>query len=250
MKGLLSGLLLAASFSAPAQTNDLHAYLSETRRLQRTGENEQALERHLWFHKHALEHDPSMYGVRLSFAMGDWKRLAETYPPALRAMMKVRDEKTQRIIDGEGSYALFHDVASLNETLGENGKTLELFKTLEEKQPGMAMLCWNLVKDLAFDQKRMDLLTKYAADPTADFQDVKEDYQRLAALIEKKDIGGSQLKDYAENRFAQQTVQLINLATTLEKPDVAIAIQKEALGILDDPRIHAALSADRSSAQH
>jgi len=38
------------------------------------GKNEEALERFLWFHDHALEHDPAMHGVRLPYALSSWTK--------------------------------------------------------------------------------------------------------------------------------------------------------------------------------
>ena len=38
-----------------------------------------ALAKHIWFHDHALEYQPSMYGVRLSFALSYWKQLSRKW---------------------------------------------------------------------------------------------------------------------------------------------------------------------------
>jgi len=80
----------------------------------RTHKKEEALERFIWFHEHALEHDQSMYGVRLSFALSYWKSLGESYPPAQKALVKTRDDKAKLIREGRGSKNLFHDVMALN----------------------------------------------------------------------------------------------------------------------------------------
>ena len=47
----------------------MQKYLSDTQEMVRKGKYKEALERFVWFHEHALEHDPAMTGVRLSFAV-------------------------------------------------------------------------------------------------------------------------------------------------------------------------------------
>ena len=61
--------------------NDMQVYLNETQELVRQQRYAEALERFLWFHDHALEHNPGMAGVRLSFALSYWKNLGDVYPP-------------------------------------------------------------------------------------------------------------------------------------------------------------------------
>lgn len=61
----------------------------------------EALETHLWFHEHALTHEPFLRGVRLSFALVDWHRLATVYEPAIVALLATRDPKVAQIRSGD-----------------------------------------------------------------------------------------------------------------------------------------------------
>jgi len=72
----------------------MQKYLSDTQQMVREGRYQEALERFVWFHDHALEHEPSaMYGVRLSFALSYWKSLGDVYPPAMTAWWKCETAK-------------------------------------------------------------------------------------------------------------------------------------------------------------
>jgi hypothetical protein len=99
------------------------------------GRHEEALRDFLWFHKHALEHDRAYYGVRLSFALGYWKELADVYEPAAVALDATRREAAESLLRGEGSRSLFHDVASIDRELGRTEKTYELFVALKAAHP-------------------------------------------------------------------------------------------------------------------
>src|SRR6266481_4765649 len=103
--------------------------------------HEDELRDYIWFHEHALEHQPSLYGVRLSFALWYWIELANDYPEARTALERIRDEKTRRLLNGESNRELFHDVESINERLGKEEATYELFAALEKSNSDFAALC-------------------------------------------------------------------------------------------------------------
>jgi len=112
--------------------------LTAAKRLAAEGKFQQALEKHVWFHNHALEVRPSYYGVRLSFALSDWVELGKKYPKALVTLRGIRDEKTARLLAGNANRGLFHDVESINDHLKESSATVALFKKLDGAQPEFA----------------------------------------------------------------------------------------------------------------
>lgn len=81
----------------------------------REGRFAEALSEYIWFHEHALEERPSLYGVRLSFALAYWLDLAEQYPAALVSLQNIRDQKTKRLAEGARDRELFIDVSAINE---------------------------------------------------------------------------------------------------------------------------------------
>ncbi|MBX7210600.1 MAG: hypothetical protein K1X78_19995 [Verrucomicrobiaceae bacterium] len=112
-------------------TNLAEAAYEAAKRYAREGKFAEALERHEWFHHHALEHHPAYYGVRLSFALSAWKELGEKYPPALESLRLVRDDGRSKLRAGNASDELFHDVVSINHTLEEDDSTMALFREIE-----------------------------------------------------------------------------------------------------------------------
>ncbi|MFO1093722.1 MAG: hypothetical protein U0992_10475 [Planctomycetaceae bacterium] len=56
----------------------------------RDGRSELALTKFLWFHGNALHYEPSLLGVRLSFALSYWLDFASEYKPAMDAYLRVR----------------------------------------------------------------------------------------------------------------------------------------------------------------
>ena len=74
----------------PGEKPDLERIRQEANDLMAKGNYEDALQRHLWYHNHALEYDAAQTGVRLSFWLSDWVELGRRYPKARQALLEVR----------------------------------------------------------------------------------------------------------------------------------------------------------------
>src|SRR5690348_8938818 len=91
----------------------------EPRLLFKEGRYDEALIRHIWLHDHVLDDNPSLYGVRLSFALANWIELANKYPKALAVLKDIRNKKSARILAGKLERNLFDDVHAINHYLDE-----------------------------------------------------------------------------------------------------------------------------------
>ena len=230
------------TISSQEGEEEMQKYLNDTEEMIRLGKHQKALERCVWFHNHALEYDPGMYGVRLSFALHSWKLLGNIYPPAKKALFEIRDRKTHQVENGEGDTSLFHDVASLNETLEEESKTTNLFEQLDRKNPEFANQCWKLAKDNVISAKRFDLVQKYMENPIREFTGVKAAYDENLTFYANPQVGGVHFKEYNENHFIEECLRLIEVAIHLGNQEAAQQIQKKALEVVDDIRLRGVIS--------
>lgn len=112
--------------------------------LAREGRHEEALREFQWFHEHALAENPSLAGVRLSYALSRWAELGKAYPPARAALEAVRDRDTAVLLAGKGDRKLFMDIEAIYDTLGEKQRTHGLFVELEKIDPELAQSCASL----------------------------------------------------------------------------------------------------------
>ena len=144
-----------------------HEVLERARNARLAGKYEDALRDHLWFHEHALEEDPSLAGVRLSFALRDWIYLAEQFPLARRALQAIRDRDTQRILNGGATLARFHDISAINSALGEERATHELFTQLDAQLPELAKDCAELALPALVAVEDFQIARRYLPDPVA-----------------------------------------------------------------------------------
>lgn len=197
-----------------------------------------ALAKHIWFHDHALDSSPSLAGVRLSFALRYWKDLGDVYPPALESMIAIRDNKMDLLAGGQGNWQLFHDVASLNRTLDENTRTVDLFRTLDQEQQELASQCWDIAKKVMIRTKAYDLIRKYVGNLLSELDDILEIYNMNVEMYGGEGFG-EEFKTFNENHFVEETLTLIDLALALDEFQSANEIQAKALAILNDPRLAA-----------
>jgi len=129
------------------------------------GRYKEALRDFIWFHENALEHDRAYYGVRLSFALGNWKDLADVYPPAMGALEKVRSRAISSLRTGNRDRQLFHDVVSINRELGRVRETYELFRELWQNHPELAKDWGHLAVESVVDAGDFKLASKCLPHP-------------------------------------------------------------------------------------
>jgi hypothetical protein len=157
---------------------DPRARLQRGQEAAAAGHYEEALRDYIWFHEHALEHEPSLYGVRLSFALWYWMELANEYPEARTALKRIRDEKTTRLLNGDTNRDLFHDVESINERLENEEATYELFATLEKAKPDFAAVCADLAMPAIVKAEDFEMALRYTPSPGDTLRRYSEAFNR------------------------------------------------------------------------
>lgn len=210
--------------------------LDDARTFREKGEFAKALERHEWYHANALRFAPAQYGVRLSFALGDWIELGKQYPPAIASLKRIRDEGTKTLEDGKGDAHLFHDVETINDRLSESDATIVLFKKLDAEHPALAADCFRMISRTLIEKNEMELFAKYIGDPKAYLTEQIETFTLTAGHIRKGPRGEAAVIPF-KNRLIELTLTLAKLAT--DKGDPALAAELKAMTnkAAPDPRL-------------
>jgi tetratricopeptide (TPR) repeat protein len=245
MKAMIARIaVLLLVFASPVAATDMQTYLRDTNALVERGDYPAALERYIWFHNHALDHEPAgMYGVRLSFALSSWKSLGDVYPPALEALVAMRDTKTRTVLEKPGDFGLFHDVVSLNRTLEQDDQSIQLFEAVQSTAPEYAEKCWQVVKDAVIAAKRFDIAREYLRNPLKEFDRIHGMYILTTSLSDKIGMEREEFAKYNNDHFVEQCLQLIETAIAIDDLESAKAIQAKALTVLADERLKAAIPA-------
>lgn len=191
------------------------------------GRYEEALRDYIWFHEHALEHEPSLYGVRLSFALWYWMELANEYPEARTALKRIRDVKTARLLNAEANRDLFHDVESINERLQNEEATYELFSALDRAQPEFAAVCADLAMPAIVKAEDFEMARRYTPSPGDVLRRYSEALnQDIEALEREPPSKAPRLEAYVQIYVRRVRLLLTILRGNNESPEAdAVAVR-------------------------
>lgn len=212
--------------------------LKEAVQLADEGKYEEALQKHLWYHEHAVEADRSQSGVRVSFALSYWADLARKYPKALDALKGVRDQGAARLLKGEGDWSLLFEVDSINDNLGEPGATVELFRKIDAANPEFAKSIYQGAHRKLVSQGEYALARKYMRDPSEQLDLSRRSLE--LARNRQGDLPPSALRA-SERMFAEEIVRVITVLAKTGDRERALEIQAEALKLVDSPAIRDAV---------
>jgi tetratricopeptide (TPR) repeat protein len=215
----------------PTETDPVKI-LNEARQFARSGRFDEALQRYLWFHEHA-ELQPSLHGVRLSFALADWHALGTSYPNAKEALISIRDRDVQGIKNGR--FELFKDVARINQYLGDESQTVTLFKLLDEKDREAAKRWYSLVEEELVLQREYGICSRYIPDAIGRFDEIR--VRRASNLESDIKFDGGAFRRFVDEKFVEDSRRLIEILIGADRKEDAAKVGERALMVRDDPTI-------------
>lgn len=128
----------AAAWTPPVKP-DVDAILNQARDDAIAGRLDEAAAKHRWYHAHALAFKPSHVGVRVSFAMADWVRLARRHPPAMQDMLDAQAQAVQVLkAGGPGAGEALGDLAAFAGSLGDPRPMADAMAWLDANRPADA----------------------------------------------------------------------------------------------------------------
>ena len=222
-------MLAIAEWKVPQRPNP-QVILNEARADARAGRFEDALAKHLWFHHHVLEHNPSFSGVRLSFALMYWHELGKVYPPALEKLTEIRDQAARQAVARKGNARqAFMDMRAINDELGEIDGTVTAFVRLDKDAPNVAKEVYDLAQPALVKAKKFALCGKYL-DPEKSYANLARFYDFNRKIAKKKDSVArkSYQHEFAERHFIEQSATLVALLVLNDRKSDADKIAADA----------------------
>lgn len=162
--------------------------------LARSGHPDAALAEYLWCFDEGMVRVSSFTGVRVSFLLGSWGRLAATYPPAKTALIERRDRAQAAFLAGDASRAL--DLAALNDALGDTDANLEILNNLPTSDPRRGPFAQRLFSKLLAARRYADLVGDLTGGK------MQRQWQNMQQLA-KRPGQRNPMQAEAENKFAR-----------------------------------------------
>lgn len=194
---------------------------------------ETALAKHVWFHDHSQQLQPSLSAVRLSFALSDWLKLGEVYQPALDKMKAIREDLEKKMRDKDRirvRFEDFHEFVALNRTLRQEERTAELFQWLAESDPEDAGRLFGVAQPSLIKQKKYDLYAKFI-EPEKDIRRMIDSYQQNLKMSER--FGDSHTR-YTENKFVNEAATLVAILVHTDRNEEAVGAADKLKAAVED----------------
>ena len=224
----LAVAVTAADVWTPPEDPDPAAILREAQADTSNQQYEEALAKHVWYHKNALAHQPAQSGVRRSFALSSWKQLADAYPPALFKLLEMREEAEAKVKANRAMADSFHDYAAISRYLGDETRTKDLFLALHAEKPDQAKRVYLVAQPALIKAKEYQVCMQYIEPATALEKSVH--WFGLHKAMAKERFGPG-LLDHAERKFTNEAATLVGLLAVngraAEASSVAFDAKKE-----------------------
>ncbi len=223
----------------PGPDPDPQAILEEAQADTRAGRYREALAKHVWYHRHALDIQPAQSGVRLSFALNYWKELADKYPPALVSLRKFRDAAGEQVLAAKNHFQAFMDFQAINRVLGDDARVVELFTRLHEDDPDKARSVYSLAEPALIRVKEYRLCDEYIH-PDTDVPRIIEGFRRNRATEAQV---GPDHQQFTEAKMTNESATLVALLAVNGRDAEAAAAAKELKEAWDSTDFHTAIDA-------
>ncbi len=237
--------VMAATVWTPPQNPDPSSILRSAVDDKRDGQYEQSLAKYLWYHKYAVQYDQGLSAVRLSFALGYWLDLATVYSPARDAFIRTRDETEQAFLKRPSEFDLFHDVASMNDRVGDGIRTADLFATVAAIDQDNAQRPYQIAEP--------SLIAAGRFHACAPFLEPKERIERAAQIYriskqheESRPDCGYPVPKLARTHYIRNVATLVGLLVLNDRVDDARTAYSDALSIIGDDAFRTIMDAAKS----
>ena len=216
----------------PGAVNDPHQIFREAVADAAAGRHKLALQKHLWFHNNALTFKAGLSGVRRSYGLSAWRKLADIYPPAMRELRKARDSARRAARIRPDVWHPFADFLSINEYLGEEIKTVQFFKWLDKNAPERAEDVYHGAEEALVRAKEFELCGRYIKGEER-FMKIRKLYRVNLRLARDPEVGAD-YADFARKSFSEKTVRLVALLVRNRREPEAKKIVTRAKRIWPD----------------
>ncbi len=244
---LLSAVIVQADEWTPPENPDPSAIMHEAAADADAGRYEIALAKQIWYHENALKLQPGHTGVRLSFALSNWLELGEKYPPALEKLIAIRDEVEKKIRDENRIRVRFEDFqefTSLNNTLRQDERTVEVFKWLNEASEEDAKTVYGISEPALIKHKEYELCGKYI-DPEADVERIGESYAQGLTMTKRF---GKAHQDFVDKKVVNEAATLVAILVKTDRVDEAKEAAKKLKGFVTDAKLSKKLKRELDAA--
>lgn len=226
-------------------SSDPDAWLAMARQSFDEGRYRDSLRAHRFYHRHSIGR-AGHGGVRLSFALMDWARLAAAYPPALRALRGTRDAAAEAAVGPPFDVEFFWDALAINRYLSDPEASYALINAVEDAHPAeIERHLTSDVQEALVSRGEYERCLRWMGDPAKHLE------MAAVMLISTGGFfGRGRDARWARDRYVDEVRNLALILVGARRTRTANKLMSQARQLFDDPRLATAVEdARRRTAQ-
>lgn len=193
----------------------------------------EALEQYEYFFDHALDDDPSYYGVRLSYCLDEWARLGKRYPIALEHLEQKADAAIVALVQTRES-ARFHDYVSICTYLEQEGKPVEKFLYFHASDRELAESVVQYIWSELVAAKLWAVCIAYLPVPKDEYAKALMRFDEVSAMCkEDPSFGGPGFQEQVDGWIVRDVSNLLRVLLGSGSLDDATLLQSLAKSDMD-----------------
>lgn len=162
--------------------------MAKAKELLFTNKYEEATELYVDLWETMLDDNPSYYGVRLSFLIGDLQTLANQHEPAKDAFRAIRDREQAKLASGDVTWEMLTDWVHLNSVVGGEQDTIEWVERIARKEGSDRTLARfaDEITEQASRVQRWDIVALAVGDPVGHASKGLEMLKMTGGMLEQE----------------------------------------------------------------
>jgi len=206
--------------------------LDEARVAAARGDFEVALERYERFFDRALLDqgaDNNYYGVRLSYCLSEWARLAEKHDPAKKRLEEKAGEALAAFEETREAEK-FHDFQAISGKLGRKEQVLEQFVSYHKLKPELARVAIRFMWDRLVEAQQWDLCAAHLGDPDAKYKRALDKFDQAMEVCESEpSFGGEEFAEQIRGWYVRDVGNLLMVLKNTGQHDLAERLDQIAV---------------------
>lgn len=163
-------------------------------------------------------------------------------PPALDAFKRTRDETEIAFRRNPASFDLFHDLASMNDRLGDGRLTADLFTEIAEIDHASAQDLYHVAEPCLIAAGQFHACCPFL-NPKKRIELATDRYHMTKRFEESRPQRDIPLPSIARTHFIRNIATLVGLLVLNDRAEEARTVYNDALGIMDDDEFRTTMDA-------
>lgn len=185
--------------------------LTEAREAAKEKRYSTALEKYQWFFENSIEIKRSYYGVRLSYCLDEWAELGKEYPPAMKALIELKDRSLSDF-KSTLSRQSFHEYSSIAGYLDLQDEVLEQFMSLHKSNKQLAGNFFTFVYEHCAKKEMWGICREHLGNGQAQYEKALEMFDHMVGFSKTKaDVGGESIYQEALEAIGRETLWILNM---------------------------------------